>query len=151
MPHIHLLLGIASANIFCSWGVNSSSLLWFILGSVIPDIDYFLNLFIKKNSHRQLFTHYPLLYLVAAVFLGFWGSIPSVWVCFGALVHLLIDIIDWEMYLLAPFSNRSFSFLNLDYAKGKSLFSNLKDYYKNRNIKILELMSLLIFGLSFFI
>ena len=151
MPHIHLLLGIASVNIFYSWGVNSSSLLWFILGSVVPDIDYFLNLLIRKNSHRQLLTHYPLLYLVAAIFLGFWGSITFVWFCFGALVHLSIDIIDWKMYLLAPFSNRSVSFLNLDYTKGKSFFSNLQFYYKNRNIVILEIISLFIFGLTFFI
>ncbi len=151
MPHIHLLLGIASANIFYSWGVNSSSLLWFILGSVIPDIDYFLNLLMKKNSHRQLLTHYPLLYLVAAVFLGYWGSIDFVWFCCGALIHLFIDIIDWEMYLLAPFSYRSFSFLNLDYTKEKSFFSNLQYYYRNRKIMILEICSLIIFGFSFFI
>ncbi len=145
MPHVHLLLGIASVNILAHWGYNPSNLIWFALGSIFPDIDYILNLVIKKKSHRQLPTHFLLLYLLGGLFLGIFGLLSQFLFFLGAIFHIFVDIIDWEINLFAPFSNKPISLLNLDYekmSKQESFVSFLRSYYRNRKIIFLEILTI---------
>ncbi len=144
MPHVHLLLGITGVNILAYWGQTSYHSIYFLLGSVFPDIDSFFNLLIKKNSHRQLLTHFPLVYLVTAFFFGIWGHMMLFWFFIGALIHVLVDIWDWEIFILAPLSSKSFSLLNLDYAQmseKRSFVAFIQKYYQNRKIVVLELLA----------
>ena len=145
MPHVHLLLGIAGANVLALWGYNSY-LLWFILGSIFPDIDFVMNLIIKKNSHRQLPTHFPLFYLLGVLFLGIWSLIPFFWFFIGGLFHVIVDIVDWKIYILAPLSQKPFSFLNLNYERMMnegSLVNFLLSYYQKKMI-VLEIIAFVI-------
>ncbi|MFX1285980.1 MAG: metal-dependent hydrolase [Promethearchaeota archaeon] len=147
MPHVHLLLGITSVNILAYWGYDPSNLIWFVVGSIFPDIDYIFNLVIRKRSHRQLPTHFLLLYLLGVFGFGIWGLSPLFWFFLGALYHILVDVIDWEIYLLAPFSNKSFSILNLDYekiSKQKAFVNFFKYYYHNRKIILLEIFTIIL-------
>ena len=160
MPHVHLLLGIAGANILAFWGYSYSHLMWFILGSLFPDIDFIINLLVKKNNHREYPTHFSVLYLLGAFLSLLWafflgnGLIPQFWFLIGALFHIFVDITDFKIYLLAPLSKKPFSFLNLDYqkmSKKASIVSFLQCYYQNRKIIALEIIVLFIWILSQFL
>ncbi|UCG01164.1 MAG: metal-dependent hydrolase [Candidatus Heimdallarchaeota archaeon] len=143
MPHVHLLVGLIGTNIFVFGGNNLSYSIYFIIGSVLPDFDYILNLIVKKNSHRQLPTHFPLIYFLGAFLLGIFGLLPYFWLFIGALIHTFLDVIDWEIYPFAPFSNRPFTLFNLDYnevTKEGNIIGFLKLYYKDWKIIFSEIL-----------
>lgn len=152
MPHVHLLVGLIGANILVFGGDNHSNSIWFFLGSVLPDIDFVFNQMIEKNSHRQLFTHFPVIYLSGALFLGILG-LPLFWFFIGALGHTILDGIDWEIYLFAPFSKTPFTILGLDYEKmaTKGSANLLKKYYQEKQILVLELLIFFLWIISSFL
>ncbi|MHA2247336.1 MAG: metal-dependent hydrolase [Candidatus Hodarchaeales archaeon] len=160
MPHVHLLVGITGANILAFWGYSYSYLMWFILGSLFPDIDFIFNLLVKKNNHREYPTHFSVLYFLGAFLYLLWafflgnGSFFLFWFLIGALFHIFVDYADFGIYLLAPLSKKSFSFLNLDHQKmlkKRSIASFLQCYYQNRKIIALEIIVLLIWIFSLFL
>ncbi len=152
MPHVHLLVGLICANILVFGGDDHSNSIWFILGSVLPDIDFIFNLIIEKNSHRQLLTHFPVIYLSGALLLGILG-LPLCWFFLGALGHTIVDVIDWEIYLFAPFSKKPFTILGLDYEKmaTKGSANLLKKYYQEKRILVLELFVLFLWIITSFL
>ena len=154
MPHVHLLIGLIGANIFLFTGVNHTYSMWFILGSVLPDIDFSVNIILKKNSHRKLPTHFPLIYFFGAFILGIFNLYPLFILFFGGLVHTLLDTIDWEIYVLAPLSKRSFTILGLDYkeiVKKGNIKSFLKKYYQKRQIIAIEFLIFILWIISCFL
>ena len=154
MPHVHILIGLIGANIFMFTGVDHTYSMWFILGSVLPDIDFSINIILKKNSHRELPTHFPLIYFFGAFILGIFGLFPLLFLFFAGLIHTILDTIDWEIYLLAPLSKRSFTILRLDYkeiSKKGDIFSFLKRYYQKRQIIVIELLIFILWIISCFL
>jgi len=154
MPHVHLLIGLIGANIFMFTGAHHTYSMWFVLGSVLPDIDYSFNIILKKNSHRELPTHFPLMYFFGAFILGILGLFPLSVLFFGGLVHTLLDIIDWKIYVLAPLSKRSLTILGLDYkeiAKRGNINSFLKNYYQKKQIIVIEILIFILWITSCFL
>ncbi|MFW9905946.1 MAG: metal-dependent hydrolase [Candidatus Thorarchaeota archaeon] len=152
MPHVHLLFGLIGANIFAFTGADPSYSYWFILGSILPDIDFIINMKLKKNSHRQLFTHFPLTYLLGAFLLGIFGSLHLFWLFIGCLIHTCLDVVDWELYFLAPFSKRSITIFGLNYekiAKEGNFIDFLKNYYQEKQILIIELLVFIVWILTY--
>ncbi|UCE13637.1 MAG: metal-dependent hydrolase [Candidatus Heimdallarchaeota archaeon] len=143
MPHFHLILGITGGIILEKWGVISVAyFVWLILGSVAPDLDIFFSFLIKDQNHRRLPTHFPLPYLVGIFVFGFLGYPSFCWFFLGALLHVIIDVGDWGIFLFAPFSMNSYSLINLSYeelTKGKTVWKFIQNYYQNSLIVILEI------------
>jgi len=145
MPHVHLLLGLSFANILAIYDVELLFLLLFILGSIIPDIDFIFCRFSKYKNHRKLFTHFPSIYLIGSIF-SFFLNIPTFWVFLGCFFHTLTDILDFEIYPLAPICAKSYSVIGINYenmASQGSFFPFLKAYYKNKKVIAFELVSVL--------
>jgi len=150
MPHVHLLLGLSCANILAIFDVEPPFLLLFILGNIIPDIDFIISRFSKYKNHRKLLTHFPSIYLIGSI-ISFFVSIPIFWVFLGCFLHTLTDIIDFEIYPLAPICAKSYSVIGINYeniASQESFFHFFKAYYKNRKIIAFELVSVLFLILS---
>lgn len=151
MPHIHLLAGLIGMNLLKQWNINNLSQIMFLIGSIFPDIDLVYSLITKRN-HREFITHFPLFWLFLGIFTTFF-LFDTVWFFIGTLIHVFIDIIDWNVYLFGPFTKYSFTILNLDYekiTKDKRLMKSIQNYYSNRKILIIESTILLLFFLSFF-
>jgi len=150
MPHVHFLLGLSCANILAIFHVEPLFLLLFILGNIIPDIDFIFSRFSKYKNHRKLLTHFPSIYLIGSI-LSFFISIPTFWVFLGCFLHTLIDILDFEIYPLAPICAKSYSIIGINYeniAFQGSFFHFLKAYYKNQKVIAFEFVSVLFFVLS---
>ncbi|MFX0181513.1 MAG: metal-dependent hydrolase [Candidatus Hodarchaeota archaeon] len=139
MPHIHLLQGIIGAILLKHFNLGNSSMIWFIIGSISPDFDILYG-YITKQNHRNFITHYPITWLSIGCFFGIMGF-SVFWFFVGAFIHILIDLIDWEIYILAPLSIVSFSLLKLDYKKmieGGSIVDFLLGYYRNKSVVFIE-------------
>ena len=150
MPHVHLLLGLSCTNILAIFHVEPLFLLLFILGNIIPDIDLIFSRFSKYKNHRKLLTHFPSIYLIGSI-LSFLISIPTFWVFLGCFLHTLTDILDFEIYPLAPICTNSYSIIGINYeniASQGSFFHFLKAYYKNQKVIAFELVSVLFLVLS---
>jgi hypothetical protein len=141
MPHVHLYFGILNAIIFTIFGVNPNYVILFVIGSVLPDIDFVYMLFSKKN-HRTFFTHYPITYLIGALVTSFF-TFPFFWCFYGCFLHTILDVYDFEIYPFAPFFDYSVSILNLNYEKiaiNSSFLGFIRSYYKNTRIILLEVI-----------
>ncbi len=144
-PHIHLLIGIIIAN---SLELKDLPLLLFILGNIFPDIDIILGILLKKN-HRTFVSHFPMIWLVLALISAFL-TIEIYWFFVAGFIHLLVDVLDWEVYLLMPFSNFKLSLFSLDpvaILQGKTFTEQVVLYYQQKKIIFTELI---IFGLFMF-
>ena len=154
MPHVHLLIGLIGANIFMFTGMDHTYSMLFILGSVLPDIDFFFNIILKRKSHRELPSHFPLIYFMGAALLGVIGFFPLFWFFLGGLLHTLLDTIDWEIYILAPLSDRSITIFGLNYkeiARKGNISSYLKKYYMEKQIIVIEILVFIIWSTSCFL
>ena len=71
MPHVHFLLGVAVNNFLIYLGLISGDYtIWFILGSLSPDIDLIISYLFKIDNHRQLPTHFPIFSIFGILFFG---------------------------------------------------------------------------------
>lgn len=146
MPHIHLIFSLSLINLFLSSHFTELDALLFIIGSVIVDIDYLV-----YSNHRKAVTHKPIIYFILFIIFILLSS-PLAVFFLAILIHLVTDIIDWEIELFYPFSTHKISMCNLDYNE----FSNsggldfLKDYYSHKSIIISELMFFFLFIFSIF-
>ncbi len=148
MPHIHLLIGYICAN---TANLNSFFSLLLICGSFLPDFDILPAIFQKKN-HRTYFTHYPLIWFFLS-FLALLLKLDIFWFFLGGVLHTLSDVIDWKVYIFAPFSDFSFSLFDFnpkDILKESSPKTSLLGYYKQPQIVFTELLIILI-GILIFI
>lgn len=150
MPHVHLLLGLSCANILAIFDVEPLFLSLFILGSIIPDIDFIFSRFSKYKNHRKLLTHFPSIYLIGSI-ISFFVCIFTFWVFLGCFLHTLTDILDFEIYPFAPICAKSYSVIGINYetiTSQGSFFQFLKIYYKNKKVISFELVSVLFLVLS---
>lgn len=144
-PHIHLLLGLIIAN---SLELNNLPLLLFVLGSIFPDIDIIFSIFWKKN-HRTFVSHFPMIWLFFSLISAFL-KLDVYWFFMAGFLHLLVDVLDWEVYLLMPFSNFKLSLFSLDpeaILQGKTFSEQVVLYYHQKKIIFTELI---IFGMFIF-
>ena len=144
-PHIHLLLGLIIANIL---ELNNLPLLLFVLGSIIPDIDIILGILQKKN-HRTFVSHFPMIWLFFSLISAFF-KLDVYWFFMAGFLHLLVDVLDWEVYVLMPFSNFKLSLFSLDpeaILQGKTFSEQVILYYRQKKIIFTELI---LFGLFIF-
>ncbi|MHA2237715.1 MAG: hypothetical protein ACXAB2_04990 [Candidatus Hodarchaeales archaeon] len=126
--------------------VRSDIRLLLILGSILPDFDYILGLYHNRN-HRQFPTHYPIIW-VSLTFLSFFLSDFLFWICFGGLVHLLVDLIDWELFVFGPFTDSTWSILSLDFElikEKRTIKEFLVAYYSVSWIIVVELSTILLY------
>jgi hypothetical protein len=150
LPHVHLLLGLSCANIFANFEIEPFYLYLFVIGSVLPDIDYIFSRISENSNHREFITHFPSLYLIGSIF-TFLLNVSIFWISLGCLFHTLIDILDFKIYLFAPIHSKSYSIIGVNYEntrKNKSFWHFLKFYYKNEKIIAIELLSILLLVLS---
>lgn len=148
-PHIHLLLGIILAK---SLELKDLPLLLFILGSLFPDIDIILGILWKKN-HRTFITHFPMIWLILTLISAFL-KLEIYWFFVAGFIHLLVDVLDWEVYLLMPFSNFKLSLFSLDpitILEGKTFSEQVVLYYQQKKIIFIELMIFSLFIFSTFL
>ena len=144
-PHIHLLLGLIIAN---SLELNNLPLLLFVLGSIFPDIDIIFSIFWKKN-HRTFVSHFPMIWLFFSLISAFL-KLDVYWFFMAGFLHLLVDVLDWEVYLFMPFSNFKLSLFSLDpeaILQGKTFSEQVVLYYHQKKIIFTELI---IFGMFIF-
>ncbi|MFX0087372.1 MAG: metal-dependent hydrolase [Candidatus Hodarchaeota archaeon] len=130
--------------------INRFFLFLFLIGSILPDIDYILTRISDKTNHRELITHFPLLYLLGSI-TTLILNIPIFWLCIGCLFHTLIDTLDFEIYLFAPIHPKSYSIIGINYKnirKNKTIMKSLKLYYKNGKIITVEILSILLLVIS---
>jgi hypothetical protein len=72
------------------------------------------------------------------------------WFFMGGFLHLLVDVLDWEVYLLMPFSNFKLSLFSLDpeaMLQDKTFIEQVVLYYRQKKIIFTELI---IFGMFIF-
>ena len=144
LPHIHLILGIMIVNFL---ELNDLSSFFIILGSILPDLDLILGILWKRN-HRTFISHYPLIWLSLSLIFVFL-SLEIYWLFVAGFIHLLVDVIDWEVYLLRPVTNFKWSLFSLDpfvILQGKTFREKILLYYQNRKIICTELI---VFGMFF--
>ena len=123
-----------------------------IFGSVFPDFDILFGLYLKKN-HRLFFTHHPSFWILTTLISAFFDS-QMYWFCIAGLLHTLVDVIDWDIYLFQPISNRKYSILSLNSAKvhhTSSLIEFLTNYYHHYKVVLVEIVLALLCILSFFL
>ena len=147
MPHIHLIIGLIIVNVLhIDYSVN----LLFLLGCILPDADIIVGIQRKRN-HRTFFTHYPIFWISLTIFAVFLDSIFS-WFFLGGVVHVLSDVLDWKVFLFAPFSGYSASVFNLN---PNEILSNLSpktsilSYYQQPQIIFSEVIIFLLGVVSF--
>jgi hypothetical protein len=142
MPHIHLLLGVIISNIL---QVNSNLDLLFLLGCILPDADIIPG-FLQKKNHRTYFSHYPIIWLFFTVLALVLRS-DIYWFFLGGFIHVISDILDWKVYIFAPFSNYSMSIFNFnpeEILKESSPKTSIKNYYQKPQVLIIELFIFLL-------
>ena len=145
MPHIHFISGIIVGLLLNLHITSSEAFILFIIGNILPDIDILMGFYLKTN-HRTFITHYISFYLFMAI-LSYMFLPTFFWLVLGGIVHVLIDIIDWGVYPLAPFSNHKISLFDLDYneiSSSKTFLGYLKNYYNTSSIIKTEVVVVLI-------
>jgi len=156
LRHTFLFISIVALFFVCSCrksqeiivnslDLNELSSFFVILGSVLPDLDLILGSFWKRN-HRTFISHYPLVWLSISLIFAFL-RLEVYWLFMAGFIHLLVDVIDWEVYLLRPFSNLKWSLFSLDplaILEGKTFREQIVLYYQNKRIICTELI---IFGM----
>jgi hypothetical protein len=149
LPHIHILIGLIVKNSLQLEGFLS---LLVILGSIFPDVDILFGLYLKKN-HRLFFTHYPSFWILTS-FLSVIFDSQIYWFCLAGLLHTLVDVIDWDIYLFQPISNRKFSILSLNPTEvlhTSSLIEFITNYYRHHQIVFVEVVLAILCLFSFFL
>ncbi len=149
MPHAHFFFGLAM--VFLMMGENSLfslNVLAFLLGNVLLDLDYVISFLFSSRfrNHRDLITHWPIIYVLGVV-LGILLSIdPITWFCAGALGHLMLDTVDWGISWLKPFTEKKFSLLNLqaEVAPDWTFRDFLQHYYSRKFVIVLEVMLIIL-------
>lgn len=139
LPSAHFFSGVAIFALMGSFNVLPKSLPYLsliVICSTVPDIDIILS-----SLHRNKFSHTPI----------FWGSIATVivvisrsaWIIIPPLlIHLFLDMLDYGLMVLYPFSRKKYglALLGKDSAKeSKPLLSYLTEYLSNRKLDCVEL------------
>lgn len=122
-----------------------------LLGSIIPDLDFFFDLNDIKRNHRSFLTHYPLFWLSGMIISITFKPDISLFFLAG-LIHTLVDVVDWDVFVFKPFSERKVSILKLDpveIIQDKSMIQIILKYYSNREIIFIELLLFILFIVSF--
>jgi hypothetical protein len=95
---------------------------WGMLGAIAPDIDM-LYYFTNKHTfltHHQYYTHFPIFWLALLLISLFWLQLhhhrnqnpaAAFIFTFNGFIHTILDTVTGEIWWLAPFVNKPFSFV----------------------------------------
>lgn len=146
-------LSIEECKMFPSAHFFSTIILYLLVGNIVSlppyslvimlavgvgiDLDIFL-----KEAHRKLPTHSIFLFLIAIPFI-FLGIRYFLLVFVTISIHLVLDSLDWEVYLFYPLSKKSYGINMLqednDLEPGEnSVIDFVKYYFSDKKILILE-------------
>lgn len=124
---------ILSLLLFKMGYLDFDLILFAISGGILPDIDIFAG-----TLHRNLASHTPIFWFILAIF----GVIfyPIFIISSFALVHILLDGLDWGVMFLYPYSKSKFDLRLLKYEPNRDRRLNdfLKKYWSNKSIVLLE-------------
>src|SRR4030042_4939031 len=105
LPSAHYFSGVATFALLTGLKIIPMSFLYLslmIILSIIPDID-----FIITSSHREVFTHSPIFWIVIIATAILFQ--PSSWIIAIPLsAHLLLDTVDWGLMIFYPFSRKKY-------------------------------------------
>lgn len=149
MPHIHIIIGLMLNN---TLHLEFYPSLFVLIGSVLPDADFIVAFLVKKN-HRSFFTHYPIVWVLATVVSSLFSSILF-WFFLAGLIHTVVDVVDWDVFIYRPISDRKYSLLSLDpteVLQTNSIIKSIVNYYGNHQIILIELVIIILCILSFLI
>lgn len=119
-------------------------LIFFITPVIILDLDYLGKFIFIEQNHRKYLTHSPTLWFVFLVGTYLIQFKILFWISLGFLFHVIIDIIDWGIFLI-PIKNikQTPHLLKVNkFMKTEKDFSIV--YWNNKSILILELTLFLI-------
>lgn len=134
LPSSHLAAGYVLAYLFYSVGFIGELVFWaVILASVLIDVDYFVN-----YSHRELLTHTPAFWLIVFAPLILW-RIELVVVFLAIMLHFLMDMVDWGIMVLYPFSKKNYGLKLLPELGSNSPINFLRGYVSNSKMVALEI------------
>lgn len=143
-PSAHFF-SIIIAYLFLStnYSLPPYSLHVMVLFGVGLDVDIFF-----KKAHRKTITHSSLILLPPLLFLLILPKYSAL-VLLSILIHLLLDMVDWEFYPLYPFSKKTIGTNILKNSSGlnpenNSVIDFVKIYFKNKKILFLETTLLII-------
>lgn len=154
LPSAHYFSGVAIFALLSALRIIPMNFLYLsliIILSIIPDID-----FVITSSHREVFTHSPIFWIVIIVVAILFQ--PSSWIIAIPLsAHLLLDTVDWGLMIFYPFSSKKYGlkFLEKEAAGESERFTSyLMEYvshprllYLEFAIMILSLLLLLVVGI----
>ncbi|MHA1448630.1 MAG: metal-dependent hydrolase [Candidatus Hodarchaeales archaeon] len=145
MPYSHYFSALVIISIL---NTSSDYTTIFLIGAIAPDIDFAVTLFTKGN-HRDLLTHSFFLWLILIIVGSITGFFQLTIFSTGALLHLLLDLVDWGLRPFQPFSKvKTTGFLTPkpEYITYKDF---IKTYYRSKPVQIIDI--LLILSSVFFI
>lgn len=121
----HLPAGFISARLLFthlkSVGVSYTAFIaWGMFGAIIPDIDmvYFYLIDHRQHHHHSYITHFPIVWLSLLIVSSAWfcktsqrkNAVLVVIFSLNAFIHIILDTIVGDIWWLAPFVDRPFSF-----------------------------------------
>jgi len=58
------------------------------------------------KTHRKALTHSPIFWLIISAFIALFDFIRGALILISAMAHLLIDSLDWGIYILYPITQK---------------------------------------------
>ncbi|OLS22723.1 MAG: hypothetical protein HeimC3_29970 [Candidatus Heimdallarchaeota archaeon LC_3] len=73
---------------------------FFITAVIVLDLDYLGKFIFVEQNHRRYLSHSPVLWSLILIGAFFFQNNLLFWISLGFLVHVLVDTIDWGIFLL---------------------------------------------------
>ena len=139
-PSAHFSSAIIFLSIISFFYVKLSMVDWllFLGGTIGIDLDYLLRFVFKEQNHRKYWTHSPIFWVILLILVYFLRISWIFWAVAGILLHLLLDIIDWGLYLSPYNKNALFPYLFRAYPKLSSEKEFSFYYWRNPAIVTIE-------------
>jgi hypothetical protein len=138
LPSAHYFSGVTIFALLSIFGIIPMNFLYLnliIILSIIPDVDLIIT-----SSHREVFTHSPIFWMViiaAAILFK-----PGNWIIVIPLsTHLLLDTVDWGLMIFYPFSSKKYGFKLLEkqaMTESKRFTSYLREYVSHPKLLYVE-------------
>ncbi|MHA2295407.1 MAG: metal-dependent hydrolase [Candidatus Hodarchaeales archaeon] len=136
MPYSHFFSAFIIARLL---QLEPSTAILFLVGSVVPDLDYIPAIMMHRN-HREFIPHWLLFWFSGVVFIIVIGSEILVVFFIGGFFHLVLDLFDWGLKPFQPFhgfETRGFIVVDETFNTQKVFF---QAYYQSKPIVLVELL-----------
>ncbi len=141
-PTAHFGLGTLMFFVSILVGVPMELGIFVVIGSILPDIDFFL--LDRKHFHRKCLIHTPIFWLFMIAVLSLTPlAIVGLFTAIGVFSHLILDTFDWGIMWLYPFDKKLIGG-TLRKTIGKE--KNFMGHYFSNKVFLLADMILVIFS-----